>query len=227
MAIIKRSQLKQNKQTVAVTEQEFLSKAEDYPLELSPDLTQLSLDELVKQFIAVNQQLHLLKGRILLEARSRFISDKEFGQWISTHPLCVGRQQYRNRLMHLAAFFDGKDMEGISITAAYEISSPANQDKAERVYEQALGKNLPVKAVQALLSEKVVKDAPEIAEPEPETSPKPPPIVNDVAQEIAIEIVDRFLNGNSNAFKRDVLQKAIAYLDKELIDLPLFMDAEI
>ncbi len=67
--------------------------------------------------------------------RNHFNSDKEFGQWIATHRLCVGNQQARNRLMHLAKFFSGgRDMGGICLTVAYEISAPVNSEKSEAVY---------------------------------------------------------------------------------------------
>ncbi len=151
MAIINRKQLKKRKQEDQITEQEFLSKAEDYQADITHDLTVLSLDDLAIQYAEIDQQSNLLKGNILLEARSRFPSDKEFGQWISTHSLCVGSQQSRNRLMHLADFFsDGRDMEGIAITAAYEISAPVNRGKALAAYNKVRGKNLSVKEVKDL-----------------------------------------------------------------------------
>lgn len=44
-------------------------------------------------------------------------------------------------------------MSGITISAAYEISSPVNRDKAQEVYEKVHGKNLAVKEVKALFTE--------------------------------------------------------------------------
>jgi hypothetical protein len=46
--------------------------------------------------------------------------------------------------MNFARFFKDRDMSGISLTAAYEISRPDNANIAEEVYIYALNKNLPV-----------------------------------------------------------------------------------
>ncbi len=212
MAIINRKQLKKRKQEDQITEQEFLSKAEDYQADIiPPDLAGLSLDDLAAQYAEIDQQSNLLKGNILLEARSRFPSDKEFGQWISTHSLCVGSQQSRNRLMHLADFFsEGRDMEGIAITAAYEISAPVNRDKALTVYNKVRGKNLSVKEVKGLLAEGNVKKI-------EKTHPKEETIKNigdeKDTQRVAIDLVDHVMLGKTNLFKLNVLKEAILYLE--------------
>jgi hypothetical protein len=209
MTIINRKQLKKRKQEVQITEQEFLSKAEDYQADIVPDLAGLSLDDLAIQYAEIDQQSNLLKGNILLEARSRFPSDKEFGQWISTYSLCVGSQQSRNRLMHLADFFsEGRDMEGIAITAAYEISAPVNRDKALTVYNKVRGKNLSVKEVKGLLSEGSVKRIEKI-------NSKVEEIKNsDDVQRMVVELVDNVMLGKTDLFKLEVLKKAIFYLKK-------------
>ena len=209
MVLISKKQLKKNKQKELSThtEQEFLAKAEDFKPEVNPDLTNLSIDELAFRFIEIDQQSHLLKGRILLEARSRFLSDKEFGQWVSTHSLCVGSKQSRNRLMHLADFFGSdRDMTGITITAAYEISAPANSDRALTVYKKVYGKNLSVKEVKALLIEKSIKQV--------EKKNRSQTIKNEV-QLLAIKIVDKVMSGKTDTFKLDVLQNAINYINNK------------
>jgi hypothetical protein len=111
------------------------------------NLQALSLDELAIRFDEIEQQGQLLQGRILLEARNRFPSDKEFGQWCATHSICVGSQQHRNRLMNLARFFGSRELDKIGISAAYEIAAPANADVAVDVYGYAKGKNLPLAEV--------------------------------------------------------------------------------
>jgi len=122
------------------------SKDKDYQLDFNNDLTALSSEELVLQFVEIDRQSRLFKGKILLELRHRFSSDKELGQWLSTHGLSVGNQQARNQLMHLAEFFQGdRDMKGISITAAYLISAPINKNESASVYKKVHGKNLSVK----------------------------------------------------------------------------------
>ncbi|MEE9338223.1 MAG: hypothetical protein V3U87_09100 [Methylococcaceae bacterium] len=213
MAIINRKQLKKRKQEGQITEQEFLSKAEDYQADIiPPDLQGLSLDDLAIQYAEIDQQSNLLKGNILLEARSRFPSDKEFGQWISTHSLCVGSQQSRNRLMHLADFFcDGRDMEGITITAAYEISAPVNRDKAMTVYHEVRGKNLSVKEVKGLLAEDSVKRIKKINSKVEEIKN----IDDDEVNRMAIDLIDKIMVGKTKSFKLDALKKAISYLEEK------------
>ena len=214
MAIINRKQLKKRKQEDQITEQEFLSKAEDYQADIVPDLAALSLDDLAGQYAEIDQQSNLLKGNILLEARSRFPSDKDFGQWISTHSLCVGSQQSRNRLMHLADFFsDGRDMEGIAITAAYEISAPVHRDKALPVYNKVRGKNLSVKEVKGLLTEGNTKQVEKINSKEKEKNVEKNRRDEDV-NSIAISIIDNIMFGRTNSFKSDVLKRANLYLEE-------------
>jgi len=215
MAIVKHSNKAKKKDTVLVpTENSFLSKAEDYQVDIDQDLTGLSLGELAIRYEEIDRQSHLLKGKILLEARTRFPSDKEFGQWVkATHSLCVGsNQQTRNRLINLADRFgdDKYDMDGISITAAYELSSPANVDIFEKVYKEVHGKNLSVKEVKALIADKSEKQDEAAAKKEDYPG-------SDLCaeEELAIKIVDKILKGETTGFKRDVLQRALKYLDSK------------
>ena len=118
------------------------------------DLTALSLEDLAQRYISIEQQSQLYKGLILLEARERFASDKEFGEWVVTNGLSVGtNQQNRTLFMNLARFFKHRDMTGISLTAAYEISRPQNADIAEEIYAYALLKHLSVSEVKAKIAE--------------------------------------------------------------------------
>ena len=111
------------------------------------ELTVLSLDDLAERYNQIDTQSQMLKGLILLEARERFESDKLFGQWIATVQLSDSSRQSRNQFMNLARYFKERDMIGISITAAYEISAPSNAEIANEVYEFARLKNLPVAEV--------------------------------------------------------------------------------
>lgn len=128
------------------------------------DLPGLELDELVACFESIGNQAQLLQGLILLELRSRYPSTKEFGNWISNSTLCaVTTHQQRTRLMNFATFFRDRDMAGISITAAYEISAPKNADVADQVYNDVHGKNLSVadvvNKIKAFREEKTRADA--------------------------------------------------------------------
>ncbi len=215
MAIIKHSKAKKKDTNLVTTENNFLSKAEDYQVDIDPDLKELSLDDLAVRYEEIDRQSHLLKGKILLEARSRFESDKEFGRWIATQTLCLGSgtQKTRNRLMHLADFFtNDRDMQGISITAAYEISSPSNSEIAEKVYKEVREKNLSVKEVKELIADnsgnKIGTDKKVDTKKES---------MNDLCVEdkLAIKIVDKIMKGKTTGFKRDVLQKALKYLNNK------------
>ena len=118
------------------------------------DLATLSLDDLAQRYVSIDQQSQLYKGLILLEARERFVSDKEFGEWVVTHGLSVGTtQQNRTLFMNLAKFFKNRDMTGISLTVAYEISRPQNSSVAEEIYSYTLLKNLPVSEVKEKIAE--------------------------------------------------------------------------
>lgn len=110
------------------------------------DLKVLTLEQLADRFESISNQAQLLLGSVLLEARERFDSDIEFGEWITNigGTLCSTTRQHRTRLMNLARFFKGKELLGISLTAAYEISAPVNSDVADKIYDHALNKNLPV-----------------------------------------------------------------------------------
>lgn len=111
-------------------------------------LVDLSLDELANRYQSIEQQAQLFQGRILLEARNRFNSDTLFGQWCA-QTICLGSQAQRTRLMNLARFFDGdaRTLNGISISAAYEISAPTNSDVAEEIYQAVKEKDLSIAEV--------------------------------------------------------------------------------
>jgi hypothetical protein len=113
----------------------------------SDDLAALSLEQLADRFEAIERQGQLFQGQILLEARNRFPSNKEFGQWCANNSICVDSQQHRTRLMNLARFFASRELDKIGISAAYEIAAPVNADVAVEVYEYAKGKNLPLAEV--------------------------------------------------------------------------------
>jgi hypothetical protein len=72
----------------------------------------------------------------------------------------VSSQQNRTLFMNLARFFKDKDMRGISLTAAYEISRPDNSDVAEKIYAEVLNKNLSVSEIKRKI--KVAKSIPAI-----------------------------------------------------------------
>ena len=129
----------------ATTVNDFLSKAEDNkPVDFVVDLSSLTLDELIAQYIDIDRQSHLLKGQILLEARRRFISNQEFGEWRSLNFSGLP-QQTANNLMNLARYFNEKTrpLAHIPVSAGYLISAPINEPIAEIVYKKTLETEKP------------------------------------------------------------------------------------
>ena len=130
---------------------------DDYKNEMSAEyLRSLSLDELASSYGSIERQAHLYQGRILLEARRRFPSDKEYGEWIIEKGLDSSSQQYRSKLLNLARFFETEDrtLDGINITSAYELTSPQYASIAEEVYREIKGKNLMATQVREILAKK-------------------------------------------------------------------------
>lgn len=138
MVKIREPQSEKAMKALRATEGKFINSSEQV------SLSDLSLDELAIRFHQIDSQAQLLKGLILLEARERFKSNNEFGQWVVDVGLSADNRQNRNLFMNLARFFKDRDMTGISLTAAYEISRPDNASVAEDVYAYALNKNLKV-----------------------------------------------------------------------------------
>jgi len=110
------------------------------------NLTELSNDQLVDQFVSISQQAALFQGRILSELRTRFGNDdRKFGEYISTTILSDIPSHTRTRLINLAIFFDvDHPIDGISLSVAYEISAPKNASKAIDIYNKVVGKKISV-----------------------------------------------------------------------------------
>ena len=138
MVKIREPQSEKAMKALHATENKFINSSEQV------SLSDLSLDELAVRFHQIDSQAQLLKGLILLEARERFKSNNEFGQWVIDVGLSADNRQNRNLFMNLAKFFKDRDMTGISLTACYEISRPDNASVAEDIYTYALNKNLKV-----------------------------------------------------------------------------------
>ena len=146
--------------------EQFINKA------VTSDYSALTLDELAYEYESVDQQSQMLKGRILLEARNRFKSDNEFGDWVVAVGLSDTSRQTRNVYMNFARFFQDRDRTGISLTAAYEISRPQNSDIAEEIYNYSLFKNLSVAEIKKQIQiEKGLTPEVVITKAEPELLP--------------------------------------------------------
>jgi hypothetical protein len=166
--------------TNAVSVDDFLAKAEDnMPSPMAMDLSSLSLDDLASQYIEIDRQSHILKGRILLEARRRFPSNQEFGEWRSLNFSGRLPQQTANNLMSLARFFDDfqRPLGNIPVSAGYLISAPKYEDIAEQIYEQAVAMEKP-----SLLDVKKIIQEIKPVEIEPTTANSIEYIVSQISQ---------------------------------------------
>lgn len=124
----------------------------------SNDLSGQSIDDLLGQFESIGQQAQILKGRILIEFKKRADHERiDFEEYIEMHcikhsTLCAMTHQHRNRLMHLAKFFDEQHpMDGITVTCGYEIAAPKNKEVAEAVYQKAFDQYLSVDSIRKLI----------------------------------------------------------------------------
>lgn len=136
-----------------MSDQSELQLTTNIPRVQYDNLQELSLDELAARFIDIDKQAQLMQGLILLEARNRFPSDRQFGKWVSTQAFCSGSGPHRTRLINLAKFFKDRDLTGISISVAYLISSPKNAYIAEELYDIAKDKPMTVEMAKALIEE--------------------------------------------------------------------------
>jgi hypothetical protein len=133
--------------------EEFGNKAEVDKIN-ALTLNDLSLTELARHYKEIDRQSHILKGKIILAARSRFTSDREFGLWLSDN-LSDLNQKQAHRLMCIAEFFDEsneRSMEGIGLSACYELAAPQYREIAEQIYQEVAGKNFPLAVIKEKLT---------------------------------------------------------------------------
>jgi cellulose biosynthesis protein BcsQ len=148
----------QGLETVPSAPDTFLSSTNFSPQKFSSQLKSYSIEQLAKEYLSINKQSQIMKGLILLEAKKRYPSNKDFGKWVdSIITLSDDSYQQRNLYMNLARFFKNRDMTGISITAAYNISKPSNKDVAKAVYKKVHHKNFSVEEVDEIIKEEKSK----------------------------------------------------------------------
>ena len=82
-------------------------------------LKELTLEELAIRYKEIDRQSQLFKAQILLEARRRFLSNIEFGEWRSVNFTELSSSN-TGKLINLAKFFQGvRTLEGIPVSAGY------------------------------------------------------------------------------------------------------------
>ncbi len=155
-----------NANQIRTLEEDFLNQVDKFTL------ADLTLEQLADRYKDIDRQSQMMKGLILLEARNRFSSNQEFGNWVVNIGLSDDSFQNRNLFMNLARFFQNRKMSGISLTVAYEISRPSNEGIAKKVYEYALNKNLSVAEIKKQIQiEKGLTPEVVITKAEPELLP--------------------------------------------------------
>ena len=119
----------------------------------SKTLETLSLDELAARYNDIDQQSQLFKGQILLEARNRFPSNVEFGNWLSVNFTELNSSN-TGKLINLAKFFqNGRTLDGIPLSAGYLLAAPCNQEIADQVYIQIKDKNLKLDEIKKIIDQ--------------------------------------------------------------------------
>jgi hypothetical protein len=126
-----------------------------------------SLEELAQQYRNFDNQTQLIKGLILLEARERIPDNKKFGEWVAFNELDAGSSQARNNYMNLAKFFRNRSMEGIVLSAAYQLSRPIFADVAVDVYNKVRNKNMSLVEVTHMLQSRRNERLLELNPPQP------------------------------------------------------------
>lgn len=189
--------------------QEFIANSEiTNPFELG-SLKELTLDDLVIRYKEIDQQSQLFKGQILLEARERFQSNIEFGNWLSVN-FTERNSSNTGKLINLAKFFQGeRSLTGIPLSAGYLISAPSNKAIATQVYSDIKDKGFKLDEIKKIISTY------KAGTQNPSNSNNTPPKVTHSNAEVtdaASDLLDRFFEGKSTAFKIDVLKQALLYL---------------
>ena len=138
----------------------------DQTTQVKLNLKRITLDELAEAYHRYDGVTQLVRGMILIEGRDRFevkvpgatkktYDLKKYGAWIRDNDLDTGSTGARNNYMNLAAFFTKNDrrMDGIALSAAYEMARPKYSEVAPRVYNQVKNRNFPSNEVVRMLEE--------------------------------------------------------------------------
>jgi hypothetical protein len=185
------------------------------------DLSKINIENLISGFDSVGEQTQLLQGKILLEIRKRCYQD---GKTLKDLILSLGIKHsslldispaQRNRLMNLAEFFnDTRPMAGISVTVAYEISAPRNENIAKELYAEAFEKNLTVNEIKEFID--ILKDKSETTKLDYVRNIT----LSEDAKKILAHVSSLNLNGNT-AIKalKECYTKMMESLDKTAIDI--------
>ncbi len=132
--------------------QEYIANSETINPFDSMALKGLTLDDLVIRYKEIEQQSQLFKGQILLEARERFQSNIEFGEWLSVNFTELNSSN-TGKLINLAKFFqEGRSLDGIPVSVGYLLSAPSNKDIAIKVYNDIKEKKFKLDEIKDIIA---------------------------------------------------------------------------
>lgn len=132
--------------------QEYIANSETINPFDSMALKNFTLDDLVIRYKEIEQQSQIFKGQILLEARERFQSNIEFGEWLSVNFTELNSSN-TGKLINLAKFFQGeRSLNGIPVSAGYLVSAPSNKDIAIKVYDDIKGKKFRLDEIKEIIA---------------------------------------------------------------------------
>ena len=138
--------------------EEYIAGAENYIPQVNSSfdsemLKELTLEELAIRYKEIDRQSQLFKAQILLEARRRFLSNIEFGEWRSVNFTELSSSN-TGKLINLAKFFQGvRTLEGIPVSAGYLLAAPSNRNIADKVYYEIKDKNLKFDEIKKIIAQ--------------------------------------------------------------------------
>lgn len=208
------------KQNLPNSTTEYIARAENYiPQANSPFdpemLEKLTLDELAIRYKEIDRQSQLFKGQILLEARRRFPSNIEFGEWRSVNFTELSSSN-TGKLINLAKFFQGgRTLEGIPISAGYLLAAPNNEDIADKVYNEIKDKNLKFDEIKEIIAQNkyTISDNNLKKDQDDKKSQSDKDI-----EKFALQLLEKTFHGKSDDFIEAVLKLALLKLKSRKVN---------
>ena len=126
------------------------------------DLKKLNPDELIDRLERIDNQGNLMKWHILYALRQKFASDKLFGQYIAdvkaTRPFWLSSSRDVSRAVAAGRFCEKHNISdlniiGVSQSCIYALSSPINEDVADKIFAKVKNKNLSKKDVDRIIAQ--------------------------------------------------------------------------
>lgn len=103
-------------------------------------LKELTLDQIVDECSLIDRNSKLKYGFLLLEARTRFPSNNDFGDWCSAEFAGQLDTRRATELMSLSRFFTDIPMAEIPVSVGYMLAAPKNVESgiSEKAYKEII-----------------------------------------------------------------------------------------